>query len=88
MDKIEAAIQVETVHRYQLAAEWVKSSSGFHSPPSWSNNVEDDDDSNNVSANPKWIEVELAAAERRRQALVLLLLYFNAGWLDAVAEEI
>lgn len=84
MDKVEAAVQAETVHRYELASEWEKSS-GFYSSPSWltSSSTDNNDE---AGGNPRWIEVELAAVERKRQALILLLLYLNAGWQDVLME--
>lgn len=76
MDKIEATIQTETVRRYELASEWEKAGGRSYSTPP-----------ERGYGNPRWIEVELAASERKRQALILLLLYYNAGWLDLEENE-
>ena len=69
LSKIEDAVRVETIRRYELAAEWERATLD----PSMGNGV----------GNSKWIEVELAASERKRQALILLQLYFTVGWQDA-----
>ena len=74
MDRIESAIQTETVRRYELATEWERADHQQHHGKS-----ED-------QGNPKWIEAEMVASERKRQALILLLLHYNAGWLDAAEE--
>lgn len=65
MNIIDDAVRAETIRRYELAAEWERSTA------------------NDAGAgHSRWIEVELAASERKRQALVLLQLYFSAGWQD------
>lgn len=68
LNKIEDAVTAETIHRYELAAEWEKSASYL----SGDSDV----------GNRKWIEVELASSEKKRQALVLLELYFGVAWQD------
>ncbi|XP_045024455.1 PDZ domain-containing protein 8-like isoform X1 [Daphnia magna] len=68
LNKIEDAVTAETIHRYELAAEWEKSTSYL----SGDSDV----------GNRKWIEVELASSEKKRQALVLLELYFGVAWQD------
>lgn len=74
MNRLELAIQGETVRRYELASEWERANGGF----SGSSALGD-----GGCGDPKWVEVELVASERKRQALILLLLYYNAGWQDA-----
>ncbi|XP_046641767.1 PDZ domain-containing protein 8-like isoform X2 [Daphnia pulicaria] len=68
LSKIEDAVKAETIRRYELAAEWERANS---------NTCAD-----SGIGDSKWIEVELAASEKKRQALVLLELYFSVGWHD------
>ena len=68
LSKIEDAVKTETIRRYELAADWERANS----------NASTDSGIGDI----KWSEVELAASEKKRQALVLLELYFSVGWQD------
>ncbi len=67
LNKIEDSVKAETIRRYELAAEWERATTYS---------------SDSDVGNSKWIEVELAASERKRQALILLQLYVSVGWQD------
>ena len=62
LNKLEEAVRVETVRRYELASDWEKATGPGAGP-----------------GQSKWIELELAASERRRQALILLMLHLSVA---------